>query len=169
MQIEKNIAATLQRRMDEAGKTKLEFSRDLGIPRSTLQGYLRGEKGLRTDFEHIEEEYLATIDSLDWPDGVELPKKLENEDTGASFQVGYGETRASNLWEYSWMKEWLDTYNTNPERAEKALEELEKAFDMPYMGKDRCDDATRNYLRENIDKAKLGDPSGFRECIDVNY
>ena len=89
--------------------------------------------------------------------------------TGASFQVGYGETRASNLWEYSWMKEWLDTYNTNPERAEKALEELEKAFDMPYMGKDRCDDATRNYLRENIDKAKLGDPSGFRECIDVNY
>ena len=31
------------------------------------------------------------------------------------------------------MKEWLDTYNTNPERAEKALEELEKAFDMPYM------------------------------------
>ena len=98
-----------------------------------------------TDFEHIEEEYLATIDSL------------------------YCETRASNLWEYSWMKEWLDTYNTNPERAEKALEELEKAFDMPYMGKDRCDDATRNYLRENIDKAKLGDPSGFRECIDVNY
>ena len=49
MQIEKNIAATLQRRMDEAGKTKLEFSRDLGIPRSTLQGYLRGEKGLRSD------------------------------------------------------------------------------------------------------------------------
>ena len=49
MQIEKNIAATLQRKMDEAGKTKLEFSKDLGIPRSTLQGYLRGEKGLRSD------------------------------------------------------------------------------------------------------------------------
>ena len=95
--------------------------------------------------------------------------KLEDEDTGASFQVGYGETRASYLWEYSWMKEWLDTYNTDPERAEKALEELEKAFDMPYMGIDRCDDATRNYLRENIDKAKLGDPSGFTESIRANY
>ena len=116
-----------------------------------------------TDFAHIEEEYLATIDSLNWPDGITLPDKLEDEDTGASFQVGYGETRASYLWEYSWMKEWLDTYNTDPERAEKALEELEKAFDMPYMGIDRCDDATRNYLRENIDKAKLGDPSGFTE------
>lgn len=63
----------------------------------------------------------------------------------------------------------LDTYNTDPERAEKALEELEKAFDMPYMGIDRCDDATRNYLRENIDKAKLGDPSGFTESIRANY
>ena len=54
------------------------------------------------------------------------------------------------------MKEWLDTYNTDPERAQKALDELETAFDMPYMGEDRCDDATRNYLRENIDKAKPG-------------
>ena len=69
-----------------------------------------------TDFAHIEEEYLATIDSLNWPDGITLPDKLEDEDTGASFQVGYGETRASYLWEYSWMKEWLDTYNTSGAR-----------------------------------------------------
>ena len=38
---------------------------------------------------------------------------------------------------------------------------LETAFDMPYMGEDRCDDAACNYLRENIEKAKAGDPSGF--------
>lgn len=43
MQIEKNIAATLQNKMRESGKTKLEFSKELGIPRSTLQGYLKGE------------------------------------------------------------------------------------------------------------------------------
>ena len=127
-----------------------------------------GERGF-TDFEHIEAEYLETIANLNWPKGVTLPESLEGEDTGASFQVGYGDTRASNLWEYCWMKEWLDTYNTDPERAQKALDELETAFDMPYMGEDRCDDATRNYLRENIDKAKLGDPSGFMECIEVNY
>lgn len=122
-----------------------------------------------TDFEHIEAEYLQSIDNLNWPEGVTLPEKLEGEDTGASFQIGYGDTRASNLWEYYWMKEWLDTYNTDPKRAEKALEELEKAFDMPYMGADRCDNATRQYLRDNIDKAKSGDPSGFTECIKVNY
>lgn len=35
--------------MRESGKTKLEFSKELGIPRSTLQGYLKGEKCLRSD------------------------------------------------------------------------------------------------------------------------
>ena len=122
-----------------------------------------------TDFATIEEEYLTTIESLNWPEGVTPPDALEGEDTGASFQIGYGDTKASNLWEYSWMQEWLDTYNTDSERAAKALAELEKAFDMPYMGTDRCDDATRKYLRDNIDKAKLGDPSGFTECIQANY
>ena len=133
-------------------------SNSTSAPASEARGF--------TDFEHIEKEYLATIEKLNWPDGVTLPDKLEGEDTGTSFQVGYGDTRASNLWEYSWMKEWLNSYSTDSARAEKALEELEKAFDMPYMGTDRCDDATRNYLRENIDKAKLGDPSGFRECMN---
>lgn len=127
-----------------------------------------GERGF-TDFEHIEDEYLATIQNLEWPEGFQLPDSLEGEDKSASFQIGYGDTRASNLWEYSWMKEWLDSYKTDPERAERALEELEKAFDMPYMGTDRCDDATRNYLRENIEKAKQGDPSGFEESIGANY
>ena len=42
MQIEKNIAAMPQSKMNEEGKTKLEFSKELGIPRSTLQGYLKG-------------------------------------------------------------------------------------------------------------------------------
>jgi len=131
-------------------------------------GQDREERGF-TDFTHIEEEYLSTLKSLDFPEGTVLPEKLEGEDSKASFQEGYGETRACNLWEYSWMQEWLDTYTTEPERAEQALNELEKAFDMAYMGEDRCDDATRNYLRENIDKAKAGDPSGFEECIRVNY
>ena len=49
MQIEKNIAATLQRKMNAAGKTKLEFSKELGIPRSTFQEYLKGDKCLHSD------------------------------------------------------------------------------------------------------------------------
>ena len=57
----------------------------------------------------------------------------QEDSSEASFQEGYGETRASNLWEYSWMQEWLNTYTLDSERAEKALNELEKAFDMAYM------------------------------------
>ena len=80
-----------------------------------------------------------------------------------------GENAQQHLQAVYHRQEWLDTYNTDSERAAKALAELEKAFDMPYMGTDRCDDATRKYLRDNIDKAKLGDPSGFTECIQANY
>ena len=121
-----------------------------------------------TDFAHIEAEYLESLEKLDWPEGMTLPEKLEGEEKSTFFQVGYGDTRASLLWEYTWIKEWLDTYQTEPERAGKALEALETAFDMPYMGEERCDDATRKYLRENIKKAKEGDPSGFMESIRAN-
>ena len=71
--------------------------------------------------------------SLDFPEGTVLPERLEGEDSEAYFQEGYGETRDCNLWEYLWMQEWLDTYITEPERAERALKELEKAFNMAYM------------------------------------
>ena len=30
-----------------------------------------------TDFEQIQEEYLETIENLNWPEGVTLPDKLE--------------------------------------------------------------------------------------------
>lgn len=49
MQIKKNIAATLKSMMDVNQKTKLEFSKELDIPRSTLQEYLKGETDLRAD------------------------------------------------------------------------------------------------------------------------
>ena len=133
----------------------------------TAAGWTHADSDVKgfTDFLHIETEYLETLEKLDWPEGTTLPETLEGEEKSTSFQVGYGDTRASILWEYTWIKEWLDTYQTEPEQAEEALEKLETAFDMPYMGEDRCDDATRKYLRENIRKAKEGDPSGFMESI----
>ena len=67
-----------------------------------------------------------------------------------------------------WKKEWLATYTSDPERAQKALEELEKAPDMLYMSPQKCDDATRQYFKDNLEKAKLGDPSGFEENIRLN-
>ena len=98
---------------------------------------------------------------------MELPTALEGE-TADQFQIGYGVTRASMLWEYAWEKEWLETYTSDTERAERALQELEKAPEMLYMSPKKCDDATREYFKENLEKAKLGDPSGFEENIRLN-
>lgn len=129
----------------------------------------RGKERGFTDFAHVQAEYRSAVEKLNWPEGAVLPDGLEADEEGTSYQEGYGDTMASNLWEYQWMQAWLDTYQTDPAKAEKALAELETAFAMPYMGEDRCDDATRRYLRENIDKARNGDPSGFEECIRVNF
>lgn len=120
-----------------------------------------------TDFEHIEQEFLQTVEELNWPESATIPTELKGE-TADSFQVGYGNTRASMMWECAWEKEWLETYTSDPERAEKALEELEKAPEMPYMSPQKCDDATREYFADNLEKAKLGDPSGFEENIRLN-
>lgn len=52
---------------------------------------------------------------------------------------------------------WLNL--TVPTRqSRKSIGRIGKSLDMPYMGTDRCDDATRNYLRENIDKAEIRRP-----------
>lgn len=120
-----------------------------------------------TDFNGIEKEYLDYMKKLNWPEGYLLPTKLDGE-TAEQFQVGYGETRASMLWECAWQKEWLKFYRVDSERANKALKELEKAKDMYYMSPQKCDDATRKYFQDNLDKARLGDPSGFEENIRLN-
>ena len=37
------------------------------------------------EFTYIEEEYLATLECLDFPEGTVLPEKLEGEDRESSF------------------------------------------------------------------------------------
>ena len=68
------------RGIDALKRLQGSCSNSTSAPASEARGF--------TDFEHIEKEYLATIEKLNWPDGVTLPDKLEGEDTGTSFQVG---------------------------------------------------------------------------------
>lgn len=49
LEIKKNISATLKREMDKRGLNFMEFSTELGIPRTTLQGYLKGTSSPRAD------------------------------------------------------------------------------------------------------------------------
>lgn len=118
--------------------------------------------------EGVQNEFVETCKNLNWPKGYNVPKEIDEEENGSVYQKGFGNTRASIYWEAAWEKEWLNTYKNDPRRAEKALEELEKAKKMPYMSKEKCDDATREYFDKILDKAKNGDPSGFEENIKLN-
>lgn len=50
MNIDKNIAAKLKREMSKRGVNYAEFAEELGIPRTTMQGYVKGSSNLRADF-----------------------------------------------------------------------------------------------------------------------
>ena len=118
-------------------------------------------------YDAANKEFKETVASLNWPDNYTLPTELDGEKE-ASFEAGYGDTRASQYWEEAWEKEWLKNYQTDKERADKAIEELEKAPTMNYMSPAKCDDATRDYFKKMLDKAKAGDPSAVEENLKLN-
>ncbi|WP_072469434.1 hypothetical protein [Urinicoccus massiliensis] len=118
--------------------------------------------------EEIQDEFVKTCKSLNWPEGYEVPKEIDYKKDGSSYEKGFGTTRASLYWEAAWEREWLNSYKTDPERAEKALAELEKATKMTYMSPAKCDDATREAFAKYLDQARHGDPSGFEENIKLN-
>lgn len=118
-------------------------------------------------YDIANKEFKETVASLNWPDNYTVPKELDGEKE-ASYEAGYGDTRASQYWEEAWEKEWLDNYKTDKARADKAIEELEKAPSMNYMSPAKCDDATRSYFKEMLDKAKAGDPSAVEENLKLN-
>ncbi|XCB30442.1 hypothetical protein RQN30_03295 [Arcanobacterium hippocoleae] len=119
-------------------------------------------------YEVINKEYKESVARLDWPDSYIPPADLEGEDTELSFQTGYGDTRASLLFECAWEREWLKNYATDTDKANEAIEQLSKVPEMGYMSPERADDATRRFFKDYLDRAKLGDPSGFQENIDNN-
>ncbi|CAC9936637.1 hypothetical protein PEPCOX59622_01652 [Aedoeadaptatus coxii] len=124
------------------------------------------QKGF-TSYDDANGEFKKTVAALNWPEDYKVPTELDGEKDG-EYQAGYGDTRASQYWEEAWEMEWLKNYKTNKERADKAIEELEKATDMAYMSPSKCDDATRRYFKEMLDKAKAQDPSAVEENLKLN-
>lgn len=116
----------------------------------------------------MQQEYQHSVSQLSWPQGYTPPGSVQGEDESALYQQGYGDTRASVMYECAWAREWLDVYSSDPERAKKALTALEKVPDMAYMSPQRSDDATRRFFKDYLDRAKLGDPSGFQEDVTAN-
>ncbi|WP_311479369.1 hypothetical protein [uncultured Anaerococcus sp.] len=149
-------------------KAALVFGLALGM---TACGKSKADVEVGSDnlisFEETEKDFVDSAKNLDWPEGYEIPDHLD-DDKDATFEAGFGNTRASQYWEAAWQEEWLNNYKTNPEKAEEAIKELEKAPGMAYMGPDKCDDATRKAFKDSLEKAKDGDPSGFEENLKLN-
>ncbi|MDD7385300.1 MAG: hypothetical protein SPI12_00245 [Actinomycetaceae bacterium] len=162
MKIRKYILAAL------AASTALTLGACSGGSPSSSDSSGPGNERPNVSFDDIQREYQNSIAQLSWPKGFNPPATLEGEDKSAHFQTGYGDTRASMVFECAWSQTWLDTYATDKATADTALKELEKVPSMGYMSKEHADDNTRRIFKENLDKAKLGDPSGIQDNVSVN-
>jgi hypothetical protein len=128
-----------------------------------------GEDQVKTvSYSKMQQEYSKSVSKLSWPEGYTPPKETPGEDKDTQYQLGYGDGRASIYYECAWEKDWLHSYASDPERAKKAIAALEKVPSMDYMKEDSADDATREFFKDYLDRAKLDDPSGFQENVDAN-
>ena len=65
MKIEQTITATLEKEMDKRGVNYVGLSEELGIPRTTLQGYLKGTSHPRSDsLEELAEKLGLSLAEL---------------------------------------------------------------------------------------------------------
>ena len=64
MKIQKNIAATLKAAMAEKDLTLVEFAEEIGIARTSLQGYLKEESNPRADTIELLSERLNISPSV---------------------------------------------------------------------------------------------------------
>lgn len=71
MKIEKNISATLKKELDKRGVRFQEFAQELGIPRTTLMGYMKGASHPRADsLEYLAEKLGISLSELVSGDGA---------------------------------------------------------------------------------------------------
>lgn len=65
MQIERNISATLRKELNKRGIRFQEFAKELGIPRTTLTGYMKGTSHPRADsLEYLAEKLGISLAEL---------------------------------------------------------------------------------------------------------
>lgn len=70
MKIERNISATIRKELSKRGIRFQDFARELGIPRTTLTGYMKGTSHPRADsLEYLAEKLGISLSELVSGDG----------------------------------------------------------------------------------------------------
>ncbi|MCM8555973.1 hypothetical protein [Streptomyces sp. STCH 565 A] len=120
------------------------------------------------DYDAAAQEYKEAAADLNLPKGADdfpgLPEPAED----TQYQKGVGLVQAQYYWQCAWEKEWLTGQEKNDARAKTALAELENAPKMEYMSKEHLDDQGRSDFLAYLDRAILGDPSGFQMDYTAN-
>ncbi len=113
------------------------------------------------------QEYADATRALTLPPGVVFP---DGPETGGAqtFERGAGLVQAQAYWLYAWEREWLTQRGVDSARESAALRVLRDdvpacAFMTTYL-----DDDGRSLYAEYIQKAELGDPSGFQQDTEAN-
>jgi len=113
-------------------------------------------------------EYRTALDSLELPEGAVVEDAPSGVEESGSFQEGFGEVSAVMAWNCAWGQEWLSLRGGSDAQAAHALdmyasivetEAFERAFD---------DQSAKPVVREIIEKARLGDPSGVQQDVQTN-
>lgn len=116
--------------------------------------------------------YQKTVASLTFPPGVTVPKNYPNYDSdpaSMTFQSTTGDTSAHYVWQCAWEKQWLNVRGNDAAAAKTALAQLATAQTMDYQKNPaRADDVTRRFFKGYLEKAGLGDPSGFQSDVELN-
>lgn len=117
------------------------------------------------------EEYNSVIKNLEIPDGVSYPQPPETPDiegikkSDVVWQRGVAEGDAVTDWNCLWGQEWLNVRNLDQAKAAHALEMYKSILEHPAFNKYFDPESYQPVVRENIEKAELGDPSGIKAEI----
>lgn len=83
------------------------------------------------------------------------------------YEAGSGGTIAVGQSTCAWQRHWLDTRSHDTAAADAALSELTKLLDDPTF-RTSYDEASQELAREQLEQARLGDPSGIADDVAVN-
>lgn len=131
------------------------------------QGVNSGAATAFLDQEAVGAEYDAAAAQLEMPPGMSFPGMCEGAEGGV-WEPGSGIAQAQLHWMYAWETEWLEQRGEDPVRQAKALDVLQNEVPVCDMMTKYSDTSNRDWFNACLEKALLGDPTGFQQDIDAN-
>ncbi|MCE5204314.1 MAG: hypothetical protein ABFC80_02695 [Coriobacteriales bacterium] len=120
-------------------------------------------------YEDAQREYEQERSRLELPTGMIFPEWRElYTDEAGSYERGTGVMEAQMYWMNAWIVEWLEQRGRDPKREQRALAVLRDEVPRSQLMTKYGDQGMRDYFAGCLQRAELGDPSGYQQAITVN-